>query len=72
MSALTLYRTAFWRLSILAVARNPELSGGQMLDELDITREARVLEVTHPGFHICCQHQELMARLEAEAAGAAV
>jgi hypothetical protein len=43
MSALTLYRTAFWRLSILAVARNPELGTGQMLDELDITREARAL-----------------------------
>ena len=63
-----LYRSAFWRLSIIAVASDPERGTEAMIDEAEIVREARALEAAHPRGHICCEHRAKMAQIEAEVA----
>lgn len=63
-----LYRTSFWRLSLLAIASNPEHGTEVMIDEKDIVAEARALEAAHPGLHVCCEHRAKMAGIERQVA----
>jgi hypothetical protein len=63
-----LYRTAFWRLSIIALGSNPELGTDIKVDEADVVREARALEYAYPRCHICCQHRAKMEEIEAQVA----
>lgn len=63
-----LFRTSFWRLSIIAVASDPTHGLDVMIDEVDITREARALEAAYPKLHICCDHRAKMAEIEAAVA----